>query len=75
MLGNVTIFGRNWLLKKKLQAKNKLGVKKIPPVLIGLKYTSQDFNTLLITLGDCVIESVFGGYECVMSLPYLNNKG
>ena len=34
----------------------------------------RSVNTLLITFGDCVIESEHRGYDCVMSLPYLNNK-
>ena len=40
------------------------------------RYTGQDLNTLLITFGDCIIESEPGCYECVILclLLYLNNK-
>ena len=36
------------------------------------QYTSQ--NLKIFNFGDCMIESEDGDYECVMSLPSLNNK-
>ena len=41
---------------------------------IIIKIMKRGVNILLITSGDCVIESEHGGYECVMFVPYLNNK-
>ena len=33
------------------------------------RYTSQNLNTLLITFGDCTIESEHGSYKCVITKP------
>ena len=56
-----TKFGGNWLKKKKLQAKNKLGVKTLPPVLVGLR-------SKLITLASLLGRSAMKVEEALNSI-------